>query len=117
MQNKPYRQERFTLKKITLALLIAKPGHLQNGLQSLLRTVPQIEILAESNDPSILFKMNEEIHPELIVVDAALIGEDNWFAITKIKADWPATRPGSQGRRRRLFPSERILRNGACQAN
>jgi len=80
------------LKKITLALLIAKPGHLQNGLQSLLRTVPQIEILAESNDPSILFKMNEEIHPELIVVDAALIGEDNWFAITKIKADWPATK-------------------------
>ena len=35
-------------KQITLALVIAKPDHLWNGLQSLLRTVPQIEIIAES---------------------------------------------------------------------
>jgi len=36
--------------------------------------------------------MNEEIHPELIVVDAALFDEDNWSAITTIKADWPGTK-------------------------
>jgi len=80
------------LNKITLALIIAKPGHLRNGLQSLLRTIPQIEILAESHDPSILLKMNEEIHPELILVDAGLIDEANWSAITKIKADCPSTK-------------------------
>ena len=80
------------MNKITLALIVAKPGHLRNGLQSLLRTIPQIEILAESHDPSILLKMNEEIRPELILVDAGLIDEANWSAITKIKADWPSTK-------------------------
>lgn len=79
------------LNKITLALIIAKPGHLRNGLQSLLRTVPQIEILAESNDPSILLKI-EETFPDLIVVDGALIDEDKWSVLTKIKVDWPGTK-------------------------
>jgi len=80
------------LSKITLALLIAKPGHLRNGLQSLLRTIPQIEILAESNDPSILLKMNDDLRPELILVDGGLIAEDDWSGLTKIKADWPETK-------------------------
>lgn len=79
------------MNKITLALLITKPGHLRNGLQSLLRTVPQIEIIAESNEPSILLKMNEGIQPELIVVDGSMIDENNWSGITKIKVDWPGT--------------------------
>ncbi|HUV26279.1 MAG TPA: response regulator transcription factor [Anaerolineales bacterium] len=80
------------MNKITLALLIAKPGHLRNGLQSLLRTIPQIEVLAESNDPSILLKMNDDLRPELILVDGGLIAEDDWSGLTKIKADWPGTK-------------------------
>jgi two-component system, NarL family, nitrate/nitrite response regulator NarL len=80
------------LNKITLALIIAKPSHLRNGLQSLLRTFPQIEILAESHDPSILMKMHQELQPDLIVVDAAEIDAANWSAITKIKTDWPNTK-------------------------
>ena len=79
------------MNKITLALLIAKPGHLRNGLQSLLRTIPQIEILAESNDPSILLKI-EETFPDLLVVDGVLIDEDKWYFLKKFKADWPATK-------------------------
>ena len=89
--DKKHKRE-ITLKKITLVLLIAKPGHLRNGLQSLLRTIPQIEILAESNDPSILLKMNDDLQPELILVDGGLIDEDDWSAISKIKADWSATK-------------------------
>jgi len=73
-------------------MIVAKPGHLRNALQSLLRTVPQIEILAESNDPSILWKMNEDLHPELILVDGGLIAEDDWAALTKIKENRPATK-------------------------
>ena len=78
------------MNKITLALLITKPGHLRNGLHSLLRTVPQIEIIAESNDPSILLKMNESIQPELIVIDGSVIDEINLSNITKTKKDWPS---------------------------
>ena len=78
------------MNKITLALIIAKPGHLRNGLQSLLRSIPQIEILAESNDPSILSKMEKGIHPDLILVDAYMFDESNWAALKMIKKDWPS---------------------------
>jgi DNA-binding NarL/FixJ family response regulator len=80
------------LTKITLVLIIVKPGHLRNGLQSLLRTIPQIEILAESHDPSILLKTNEELHPELILVEACLMDDPHWSAIAKIKANRLSTK-------------------------
>lgn len=80
------------MKTITLVLVIAEPGHLRNGLQSLLRTIPQIKILAESQDPSVLFKMDEEMRPELILVDASIIDESNWSALTKIKVACPGTK-------------------------
>ena len=79
-------------KQITLALVIAKPGHLWNGLQSLLRTIPQIEIIAETKDPSVLLKMSSEMHPEIILIDANTFDENNWTAITKIKGELPQTK-------------------------
>jgi len=79
-------------EKITLALVITNPDHLWSGLQSLLRTVPQIEIIAESQDPSVLLKMNTEIHPELILIDANTFDETDWAAITKIKVEFPQTK-------------------------
>ena len=79
-------------KNITLALVITNPGHLWNGLQSLLRTVPKIEIIAESQDPSVLLKMSTEIYPELILIDTSIFDETNWTSITKIKAEWPETK-------------------------
>jgi len=79
------------LNKITLALVITKPGHLRNGLKSILRTVPQIEIIAESPDPSVLLKMRDDIHPELILLDASVLDETDWKAISKLKGEWPQT--------------------------
>ena len=71
--------------------MITKPGHLRNGLQSLLRTVPQIEIIAEAQDTSVLLKMSDELHPELILLDASIFEESSWLAISKFKAEWPQT--------------------------
>lgn len=79
------------MNKITLALVITKPGHLRNGLLSLLRTIPQIKIIAESHDPSVLLKMRDEIHPDLILLDASAFDEVEWTAILKLKAEWPET--------------------------
>lgn len=80
------------MEKITLALVISQPGHLRNGLQSLLRTIPQIEIIAESQDPSVLLKMENDIHPDLLIIDAIVIDEINWLAIANLKAGWPKTK-------------------------
>ena len=79
------------MNKITLALVITKPGHLRNGLQSLLSTIPQIEIIAESHDPSVLLKMRGEIYPKLLLLDAGILEDMDWSAISNLKAEWSRT--------------------------
>jgi len=78
-------------KHSKLALIVAKPGHLWDGVQSLLRTLPEIEIIAEIKCPSVLLKMGSEMQPDLILLDASLFGENILKAITKISEEWPHT--------------------------
>lgn len=78
-------------KQTKLALIVAKPGHLWDGVQSLLRTFPEIEIIAEIKCPAVLLKMGSEMQPDLILLDASLFGENIWKAITKICKEWSHT--------------------------
>lgn len=79
-------------KQTRLALIVAKPGHLWDGVQSLLRTLPEIEIIAETHCPSVLLKMGSEMQPDLILLDASLFGENILKAITKIRGEWSHTK-------------------------
>ena len=76
-------------KQISSALVVSQPGHFCNGLQSLLRTVPQIEIIAETQDPSVLLKIGTKMHPELVMLDADLFDAADWRAITRLKGECP----------------------------
>lgn len=78
-------------KQTKLALIVAKPGNLWDGVQSLLRTLPEIEIIAEIRCPSVLFKMGSEMQPDLILLDASLFDENICKAITKISGEWSHT--------------------------
>ena len=78
-------------KQTKLAIIVAKPGHLRDGVQSLLRTLPEIEIIAEIKSASVLLKMGSEMQPDLILLDASLFGENILKAITKINEQWPHT--------------------------
>jgi len=78
-------------KQVTMALVVARPGHLGGGLQSLLRTVPQIEIIAETKDPAVLLRMGAEMQPDLVLLDASLFDEDTWSVLTKNKSEWTHT--------------------------
>ena len=79
-------------QQVTLALIVAKPGPLRNSLQALMTTVPQIEILAETTDPSALLRMGAEIQPNIVLLDADLPGEQVWSALQEIKEEWAQTR-------------------------
>ncbi len=57
----------------------------------MLRTLPEIEIIAEIKSPSVLLKMGSEMQPDLILLDASLLGENIWKAITKISGEWAHT--------------------------
>ena len=78
-------------KQTKLALIVARPGYLLDGVQSLLRTLSKIEIIAEIKCPSVLMKMGSGMQPDLILLDASLFGENIWKAITKINKEWSNT--------------------------
>ena len=79
-------------KQVTLALIVARPGPLRNSLQSLMTTIPQIEILAETSDPSALLRMGAGIQPDVVLLDASLPEEQVWAALRQIKEEWCHTR-------------------------
>ena len=79
-------------KHIKLALIVAKPGHLRDGVQSLIRTLPEIEVIAEIKFPAVLLKMGSEMQPDLILLDASSFGENIWKAITKVNEEWSNTK-------------------------
>jgi DNA-binding NarL/FixJ family response regulator len=79
-------------KQVTLALIVARPGPLRNGLQALMTTMPQIEILAETTDPSALRRMGAGMQPDVVLLDASLPEDQVWAALGRIKAEWSQTR-------------------------
>jgi DNA-binding NarL/FixJ family response regulator len=79
-------------EQVTLALIVAPPGPLRNSLQALLTTMPQIEILAETSDPSALLRMGAEIQPHVVLMDADLPEVQVCAALDQIKTEWSKTR-------------------------
>ncbi|MFC2045892.1 response regulator [Chloroflexota bacterium] len=79
-------------KQVTLAIIVAKPGPLRNSLQALMATMPQIEILAETSDPSALLRMGAEMQPDVVLLDASLPEDQVWAALRQIREEWSQTR-------------------------
>ena len=55
-------------------------------------TMPRIEILAETADPSALLRMGAEIRPNVVLLDGSLPEEQVWAALRQMKAEWSQTR-------------------------
>jgi len=77
---------------VTLALIVAKPGPLRNSLQALMTTVPKIEIVAETDNPSTLLRMGNAMQPDIVLLDASLSEDDVWAALRRIRDEWLQTR-------------------------
>jgi DNA-binding NarL/FixJ family response regulator len=75
-----------------LVLIVAPPSRLRDGLQAMVRAMPQIEDTVQAdNGPAALRMLTE--HPlALVLLDADLPGEEAWTVLRQIKARWPQTR-------------------------
>jgi DNA-binding NarL/FixJ family response regulator len=79
-------------EQVTLALIVAKPGPLRNSLQALMTTVPKIEIVAETDNPSALLRMGDTIQPDIVLLEASLSEDEVWAALRRIRKEWSQTR-------------------------
>jgi DNA-binding NarL/FixJ family response regulator len=80
------------MKETTLVLIVARPGPLRNSLQTLLTTMPEIEIVAEARDVIALLKMGPELQPDLVMIDATYVKNRLQEVLIQLHRKWPAVR-------------------------
>ena len=73
-------------------LIVAPPGRLRDGLQAMLRAVPQIAGTVQADDGPAALQMLAEHPLALVLLDADLLGEEAWSLGQQIKARWAQTR-------------------------
>ena len=77
-------------KKPILALIIAAPSPLQDGLLALMTTFSQINAVFVAEDASLALRMVKDHRPNLILLDIHLPGSIT--VLEQIKNEWPQTR-------------------------
>jgi DNA-binding NarL/FixJ family response regulator len=73
-------------------LLVAKPGRMRDGLQALLRTVSEIEIVGEVDCESQALALISQQQPDLVLLDSSLTLQEMLPMLIQIKGGYPQTR-------------------------
>jgi DNA-binding NarL/FixJ family response regulator len=76
--------------KSILALIVAIPSTLQNGLLALMTTTPLISAVLVAEEASLMLRMVKDHRPALIVMDMDF--PDARMLLKQIKSSWPLTR-------------------------
>lgn len=79
-------------KNQTRALIVTHRGSLQNGLQALVTSIPQVDIIGQVDDGSQALAIIQELHPDLVLLDTNLPGNEEWQVLEQMKTLRPETR-------------------------
>ncbi|MEE8567888.1 MAG: hypothetical protein V3S81_04705 [Anaerolineales bacterium] len=74
---------------LNIALIVASPGPLRNSLQTLMTTVPQIEVVAEIKELSTMFRLGSKVKPDLVLVEADLEGAELQNELRTLQKAYP----------------------------
>ncbi len=73
-------------------LLVARPGRMRDGLQALLRTMPEIEIVEQADTPSEALTPISRQLPVLVLLDSSLDLGEMLSLLMQVKGSCPETR-------------------------
>lgn len=79
-------------RQLTTALIVVRSGPLRSSLQTLIASLPQIQIVAESREVSVLLQLAAQLPPDLVLMEAAIPGDEVCAAVREIKTRWSRTR-------------------------
>ena len=75
-----------------LALIVAHPGPVRDGLRALLTAIPQVASLKEIDDALSALQVVEEHRPALVLISVNSTDDKVWNLLAQIKAKHPQTR-------------------------
>jgi DNA-binding NarL/FixJ family response regulator len=81
-----------TMNDPVLALIVAHPGPVRDGLRALLTAIPRIASLREIDDAASALRAVEQHRPALILISVGSPGDEVWDLLPQIKARYPRTR-------------------------
>lgn len=73
-------------------LVVARPGRLRQGLQALLRTIPEIEIVGQADCDAEALVLIVQQQPSLVLLDSSLAFPDVLTVLAEIKRAYPQIR-------------------------
>ena len=73
-------------------LLVARSGRMREGLQALLRTIPEIEIVGQADYESQALALIAQQQPDLVLLDSSLTLQEMLPTLMQIKGGYPRTR-------------------------
>ncbi|MBN1874904.1 MAG: response regulator [Anaerolineae bacterium] len=77
------------MRNRVIALLLTKPGPLQDSLTTLLLSMPQIATVKYADSAATALAMIGMHHPEFMIIDASLPGGQVWNLLAQVRARWP----------------------------
>jgi len=100
--------------KPVLALIIAAPSPLQDGLLALLTTSDRIRAVFIAEEASFALRMVKDHRPNLVLLDSQL--PKSQMVLEQIKSQWPQTRcivlVGSAEQERTILGADAVLIEG-----
>jgi DNA-binding NarL/FixJ family response regulator len=75
-----------------LALIVARPGPVRDGLRALLTAIPQVASSREIDDVSSALRVVEEHCPTLVLISVDSPGDEVWNLVAQIRTRCPRTR-------------------------
>jgi DNA-binding NarL/FixJ family response regulator len=71
------------------ALIVTHRGSLQDGLRALVMSIPHVDIIGHVGDGAQTLEMVRKHHPDLVLLDTNLPGDEEWGILEQMTALWP----------------------------
>lgn len=79
-------------RKRALTLIVARPGPLRDGIEALLASVPEVEVLGEVHQPSRALSLAAQHSLDLLLLEAGPAGGKNWRVLSRLQGQHPGLR-------------------------